>query len=111
MDQALSSKLLDKQARLEESQRARTTLSAKLKEASDRAFRAEQELRESRGESLEGGVGEGGGGGGMMRSRRGRQDRSSLGRSSPTGAWSRIGPIAKHKKVRGGKNVGGGALG
>lgn len=95
--QALSSKLLDKQARLEESQRARTTLSAKLKEASDRAFRAEQELRESRGESLE--AGGGGGGGGMVRSRRGRQDRSSLGRSSPTGTWSRIGPIAKHKKV------------
>lgn len=47
------------------------------------------------------GVG-GGGGGGVMRSRRGRQDRSSLGRNSPTGTWSRIGPIAKHKKVRGG---------
>lgn len=81
--------------------RERTTLSAKLKEASDRAFRAEQELRESRGESLEAGVvggaaGGGGGGGGMMRSRRGRQDR----RGSPTGTWSRLGPIAKHKKVQ-----------
>ncbi|CAM9830130.1 unnamed protein product, partial [Ectocarpus sp. 12 AP-2014] len=98
--QALSSKLLDKQARLEESVTERTTLTAKLREASDRAFRAEQELRESRGETLEaggggGGAAGGGGGVGVTRARRGRQ-----GRSSPTaGTWSRLGPIAKHKKI------------
>ncbi|CAN0314125.1 unnamed protein product, partial [Scytosiphon promiscuus] len=72
--QSLSSKLLDKQARLEESVRERNTLKAKLRETTDRAFRAEQELREFRGESLEsGGVEAGGGGGvggGVMRARR-----------------------------------------
>ncbi|CAN0062404.1 unnamed protein product, partial [Ectocarpus sp. 12 AP-2014] len=101
IQQALSSKLLDKQARLEESVTERTTLTAKLREASDRAFRAEQELRESRGETLEAGgggggaAGGGGGGVGVTRARRGRQ-----GRSSPTaGTWSRLGPIAKHKKI------------
>lgn len=57
--QSLSSKLLDKQARLEESVCERATLSVKLQEASARAFRAEQELREARGDSLEGGVGGG----------------------------------------------------
>lgn len=33
-----------------------------------------------------------------MRPRR-RQDRSGVGRGSPTGTWSRLAPIAKHKKV------------
>lgn len=46
---------MDKQNRLDESVCERATLSAKLKEASGRAYRAEQELRESRGESLEAG--------------------------------------------------------
>ncbi|CAM9415538.1 unnamed protein product, partial [Hapterophycus canaliculatus] len=105
--QSLSSKLLSKQARLEESVRERTTLKAKLREATDRAFHAEQELRELRGESLEGGGLEGGGGGGgggvgggVMRARRGRQDRLGGGRgSSAAGSWSRLAPIAKHKKI------------
>lgn len=34
-----------------------------------------------------------------MRSRR-RSDKSGGGRASPTGSWSRLAPIAKHKKVR-----------
>lgn len=98
LKKSLSSKLLDKQARLEESVRERTTLKAKLRETTDRAFRAEQELREFRGESLESGGG--GVGGGVMRARRGRNDRLGGGRgSSASGAWSRLGPIAKHKKV------------
>ena len=54
-EQSLSSKLLDKQARLEESVRERATLSVKLKEALGRANRAEQELWEARGDSLEAG--------------------------------------------------------
>eukprot|EP00904_Undaria_pinnatifida_P004292 jgi/Undpi1/13864/HiC_scaffold_9.g03515.m1 len=99
--QSLSSKLLDKQARLEESVCERATLSVKLQEASARAFRAEQELREARGDALEGGGGGGGetvAGGGGMRSRR-RQDRAGGGRASQRGSWSRLGPIAKHEKI------------
>lgn len=50
---------MNKQARLDESVSERATLTVKLREVTDRAIRAEQELRELRGESLEAGGGEG----------------------------------------------------
>lgn len=48
---------MDKQARLEESACERATLAAKLKEALSRASKAEQDLSELRGDTLEGGSG------------------------------------------------------
>ncbi|CAM9174313.1 unnamed protein product, partial [Discosporangium mesarthrocarpum] len=101
--QTLSSLLLDKQARLEGAACERVTLSAKLKEATGRAARAEAQLGELRGDSLEGGfmmMGQDLQGEGGVRQRRRLDRRGSGGIGGPgPGTWSQVAPIAKHKKV------------
>ncbi|CAM9794461.1 unnamed protein product, partial [Choristocarpus tenellus] len=59
IQQVLSSKLLEKQTHLEEIICERATLSAKLREVTSRATRAEQELGDIRGDNLEAGGGGG----------------------------------------------------